>query len=263
MSSSAIIQLCNVEFSYGKEPILKQVNGSFRKGAFSVILGRNGSGKSTLFSVLTGLQNKYKGDVFIDDIQRRELKIGDKTKVRIGFLNQFHQATFPFKVKDVLLTGRSSFFRFSPQKEDLDMVDHVLKQFDLYHLKEKPYTELSGGQRQLVLLCRVLVQQPDILLLDEPTNHLDLNYQVKVLQVLRTLADQGTTVFCVMHDPNLALMYGDDFFVMRKGSLVDLSLLDPEQIHQELEKTYKIKLDCIQNKEHLLYFPSRLDYANK
>ncbi|MHC5201284.1 ABC transporter ATP-binding protein [Myroides sp. LJL119] len=252
-----IIQISDLWFSYGKESILQGVEASFEQGKFSIILGRNGSGKSTLFQILTGMQTNYSGSVLIGDLERKNLRIGAKTGLRIGFLNQFHQTTFPFRVYDVVLTGRSSFFGFRPTKQDYLAVEQVLKKFDLYHLKDKPYTGLSGGQRQLILLCRVLVQSPDILLLDEPTNHLDLHYQIRVLQTLEDLALQGTTVICVMHDPNLALSYGDDLFVMRKGKLVDLSTKDISVVHQELEKTYKIALDYMDNQGQALFFPTK------
>lgn len=244
---SKIVQITDLWFSYTKDEVLQGIEAGFEKGRFSIILGRNGSGKSTLFQILTGIEKGYRGSVLINGQQRKNIKIGAKSGCRIGFLNQFHQTTFAFKVFDVVLTGRSAFFGLRPKEKDYLAVEEILKKFDLYHLKDKAYTDLSGGQRQLILLCRVLVQEPDILVLDEPTNHLDLHYQVKVLQTLKSLTLGATTVICVMHDPNLALAYGDDLFVMTKGKLVELSNKDISQVQSELEKTYKIDLDYINN----------------
>lgn len=254
---SSIISIKDLSFSYGKEQVLDNVNVQFNQGEFSIILGRNGSGKSTLFNVLAGLEQKYTGEIIIGDTERRKIKPGQQQGVRLGFLTQFHQTTFPFKVKDVILTGRASFSKFSPSEEDHQAVDDVLNQFELTHLKDKAYTSLSGGERQLVLLCRVLVQKPDVLLLDEPTNHLDLHYQVAVLECVRALVDRGTTVLCVMHDPNMAFMYGDKFYLTENKRLLDVNECEQEELHQLLEKTYKLPLAYLQNNGRPIYVPTR------
>jgi iron complex transport system ATP-binding protein len=130
-----------------------------------------------------------------------------------------------------------------------------LDRFNLTHLKDKPYTSLSGGERQLVLLCRVLVQQPDLLLLDEPTNHLDLKYQIAVLQTAKELVKEGTTVLCVMHDPNMAYLFGDQFYLMKDNRLVDLHGLEREQVRELLEQTYQLPLISLENQKKWMFVP--------
>lgn len=253
MSNS--IHIKNLSFAYGKDSILTDVNMSFPEGKLSVILGRNGSGKSTLFNIIAGLEKKYEGAVYIGKTERREWKVGQSKALKLGFLNQFHQTTFPFKVVDVILTGRASFSRFSPGKKDFEAVEQILDKFNLTHLKDKPYTSLSGGERQLVLLCRVLVQQPDLLLLDEPTNHLDLKYQIAVLQTAKELVKEGTTVLCVMHDPNMAYLFGDQFYLMKDNRLVDLHGLEQEQVRELLEQTYQLPLISLENQKKWMFVP--------
>jgi len=252
---SKSIHIENLSFAYGKETILRDVNVSFPEGKFSVILGRNGSGKSTLFNVIAGLEKQYDGAVMIGETERRKWKIGKSNTLKLGFLNQFHQTTFPFQVADVILTGRASFSRFSPGREDFEAVDRILDKFNLTHLKHKSYTSLSGGERQLVLLCRVLVQQPDLLLLDEPTNHLDLKYQIAVLQTAKELVNEGTTVLCVMHDPNMAFLFGDHFYLMQDNTLVDLQDKDREQVREILEQTYQLPLVSLENQGKWMFTP--------
>ncbi|AZA93530.1 Uncharacterized ABC transporter ATP-binding protein HI_1470 [Chryseobacterium nakagawai] len=252
---NTMISIEQLSFDYEKDQVLKSVNAKFAKGKLSVILGRNGSGKSTLFKIIAGLEKNYKGSVWIADKERRKIKIGTSTPVRIGFLTQFHQTTFPFKVFDVVLTGRASFSRFSPKQSDHQEVEAILQKFNLTHLKDKPYTSLSGGERQLVLLCRVLVQKPDILMLDEPTNHLDLHYQVAVLEVIRQLVREGTTVLCVMHDPNLAFQFGDDFFVMRHHELVIVQSMETDELKRLLEETYQVPLLALNNQGTPMFAP--------
>jgi iron complex transport system ATP-binding protein len=253
MSNS--IHIKNLSFAYGKDIILNDVAMSFPEGKLSVILGRNGSGKSTLFNIIAGLEKKYDGSVLIGETERRDWKVGRANALKLGFLNQFHQTTFPFSVVDVILTGRASFSRFSPSKEDFEAVEQILDKFNLTHLKDKPYTSLSGGERQLVLLCRVLVQQPDILLLDEPTNHLDLKYQIAVLQTAKELVKEGTTVLCVMHDPNMAFLFGDQFYLMKDHSLVDLHGMEREHVRKLLEETYQLPLISLENQEKWMFVP--------
>jgi len=251
----ATISTKQLSFSYGNDIVLRDVNVSFPKGKLSIILGRNGSGKSTLFNVIAGLEKRYDGQVTIGDVERRKIKIGSSSQLRLGFLNQFHQMTFAYKVFDVVLTGWASFSRFSPSKEDHEAVHAILKKFDLEHLRDKPYTELSGGERQLILLCRVLVQQPDVLMLDEPTNHLDLNYQMAVLRTAKELVKEGTTVLCVMHDPNLAYMFGDQFYLMRDQSVLDINGLEREEVKNLLEETYELSLLSIEKQGKWMFIP--------
>ncbi|WP_104382737.1 ABC transporter ATP-binding protein [Sphingobacterium sp. HMA12] len=252
---SKSIHIKNLSFAYAKETILRDVNVTFPEGKLSIILGRNGSGKSTLFNVIAGLEKQYQGVVMIGETERRNWKIGKSNALKLGFLNQFHQTTFPFKVADVILTGRASFSRFSPNHEDFEAVEKILDKFNLAHLKQKSYTSLSGGERQLVLLCRVLVQQPDLLLLDEPTNHLDLNYQMAVLQTAKELVKEGTTVLCVMHDPNMAYLFGDHFYLMQENTLVDLQSLNREQVREVLEQTYQLPLISLENQGKWMFAP--------
>lgn len=249
------ISIENLSFAYGKDTILQDVNVLFAEGKLSVILGRNGSGKSTLFNIIAGLEKHYQGSVVIGETERRNWKIGQSNALKLGFMNQFHQSTFPFTVHDVILTGRASFSRFSPSRADFEAVDVILEKFSLTHLKYKSYTALSGGERQLILLSRVLVQQPDLLLLDEPINHLDLKYQIAVLQAAKELVQEGTTVLCVMHDPNMAYLFGDHFFLMKDNALLDLQHLNREQVREVLEETYQLPLISLENQGKWMFAP--------
>ncbi|QNL50881.1 ABC transporter ATP-binding protein [Olivibacter sp. SDN3] len=250
-----LIQINSLSFSFGKQQVLAELKANFYAEELTVILGRNGSGKSTLFNILSGMERQYTGEVWFDGKERKHIKAGKESSVRIGFMTQFHQTTFPFTVFDVVLTGRAAFSRFAPRRLDFDLVEESLQAFQLWHLRDKPYTSLSGGERQLVLLCRILVQQPDVLLLDEPTNHLDLHYQVAVLEHLKRLVKAGTTVVCVMHDPNLAFLYGDRFYVMRDKKLHPLEEKEEEGLLSTLEKTYHVALTSLHHEGRTLIIP--------
>lgn len=242
----SLIDIKNVSYSIGEKLILHLVNASFQKNKFTVILGRNGSGKSSLFRILSGIEKKFGGNI----------DFNSKNPPKIGFLTQFHQMVFPFTVFDVVLTGRSSFFKISPKKEDKDAVTKILESFQLNHLSNTPYTSLSGGERQLVLLCRVLVQNPDILLLDEPTNHLDLHYQIKVLQLMRDWVNQkNCTIVCIMHDPNLALQFADHIYVMQNKRLNYLAHTDAEYTANMLSQAYEVSLSYVEHYNKTFLIP--------
>lgn len=214
-----MIRIEQLNYAYGHKQVLKNIQLEFPSHQFSVILGRNGSGKSTLFKLMAGLEPVKDGRVLYAGRELSGVKGKDRAAL-LGFLPQFHKTVFPFLVKDVIITGRAAFSRFRPSKEDWAMVDQALIDLDIEHLKERPYTELSGGERQLVMIARILVQAPKVILLDEPTNHLDVYYQSYLMKKLRQLSRQNFTVIAIMHDPNLAFLFADHLFFMREHEVI-------------------------------------------
>jgi iron complex transport system ATP-binding protein len=118
------------------------------------------------------------------------------------------------------MTGRAGYVTIVPTKKDAEIVVNALKKASILNLRDRLYTELSGGEQQLVMIARVLAQEPKILLLDEPTTHLDFCNQIKLLTLLRELTLEGLTVVAVLHDPNIAFLYGDDFLFVKQGKLI-------------------------------------------
>ncbi len=214
------IVLKNISFAYGNHQVLKEISCEFEAGKMSVILGKNGSGKSTLLRIMAGLLKKQQGEVFYNKSEISGMSMHKRAAV-FGFLPQQHKAVFPFRVRDVVLTGRAGFVQFNPSADDLSKADNAMKRAGIEYLKDRLYTELSGGEQQMVMLARVLAQLPKVLLLDEPTSHLDFNNQSRILALLRILADSGMTVVIVMHDPNMAFLYGDRHIYLKEGVIKD------------------------------------------
>ncbi len=218
----AAIEIKHMYFSYGKHTVLEDVNAGFCKHKFSVLLGTNGSGKSTLFKSITGLLSGYEGTVLINGQQTRNLSHKQKAAL-VGFLPQFYQTVFPFTVEDILLTGRAAFSGFSPTKEDRQMVGKVLNELDIAHLRKKLFTHLSGGEQQMVMMGRLLMQNPEIMILDEPINHLDVYYQHFLMDRLKALTANGHTVIAIMHNPTLAYQFADHFLFMHQKKIISSS----------------------------------------
>ncbi len=216
---NSAISVKEMSFSYTNSTILDRVNVEIGSEKLTVILGRNGSGKSTFLRILAGLLPFSEGKITILGNDSSELSFSERAKL-IGFMNQQHKAVFPFPAEEVVLTGRAGYVSFTPQENDRKVALEAMKKVGIEHLRGRKYNELSGGEQQLVMIARVLAQNPKILLLDEPTSHLDLYYQSRILRLLKDLRNEGLSIVCVFHDPNLAFIHGDDYLFIKDGQIV-------------------------------------------
>jgi iron complex transport system ATP-binding protein len=208
----------DLSFSYPGQAVLREVNVHIQDGALTVILGKNGSGKSTLLKLIAGMLTPNSGGIEVMGRNVGKISAGDRAKI-IGYLPQFHQPVFPFTVEEVVLTGRASYIFSMPKPGDREKALEAIRRVGIEDLRERPYSELSGGERQLVMIARVLAQEPRIILLDEPISHLDLANQTKFLTLIKKLVTSGMTVLAVLHDPNTAFLYGDEILFAHRGSI--------------------------------------------
>jgi len=213
------VRIQDLSFSYGTKPVLRQISLHAPAGRLSVLLGPNGSGKSTVLKVMAGAVRGAQGRIEFHGCNAATLRGEDRARM-IGYLPQFHQAVFPFTVEQVVLTGRAAYVGALPRPDDQLAAFEAIHTVGIEHLRGRPYTELSGGERQLVMIARVLAQKPRIVLLDEPVAHLDIANQIWLMGLLHALTRSGITVLAVLHDPNIAMHYGDAFFFLRQGSLI-------------------------------------------
>jgi len=185
------------------------------------LLGPNGSGKTTLLKTLLGLLAPKAGDVQLDGRTLNNYSSRDRARL-IAYVPQSHQATFAFTVETVVLMGRIAHGNlFSrPTAADRAVAARSLERFGIAHLRERPYTMISGGERQLALLARALAQEPQFIVLDEPTASLDFGNQGKVMREIRSLAASGHGVLFTTHDPNHAMRAADRAYLLRDGARV-------------------------------------------
>lgn len=212
-----MIEIKHLSFSYGREPLLRDVSLTAQAGECVGILGNNGAGKSTLITCVNRLRKPDGGDVVIDGrpvsaMGRRELA---KT---VAYVAQQTERT-EMTVFDYVLLGRRPYFRWGASQEDMELCGAMLRRVGMEAFQVRALDELSGGEAQKVLLARALVQQPKVLLLDEPTSSLDPRNQYEMLGLVRQLArEQGFTALIVIHDLNLALRYCDRFYFLKDGA---------------------------------------------
>ena len=189
----------------GAPPLLEDVSFELGGGTTVCLLGPNGSGKTTLLRCVLGLETPAAGRVLIDGEDIATMKPARRA-LSMAYVPQSSAAVFPFTVFYVVLMGRSAHLRFmtDPDADDRRAVREALARLQILHLESRLYHQLSGGERQLVLLARALAQQSRLLVMDEPCAALDLGHQVQVLQAMRSLAADGYAILLSTHLPEQA-----------------------------------------------------------
>jgi iron complex transport system ATP-binding protein len=227
--------------------VLSEVEFKVSGGQMTTILGPNGSGKTTLFKCIAGLWKPQKGAVFFDD--RNISKLSHEQRARIfAVVPQEHEPPFPYSVLDAVLMGRVSRVGIfsTPSKDDYLKAEEAIETVGIVHLKERAYTKISGGEKQLVLIARALAQESPILLLDEPTSHLDFRNQVIVLKKVREIAiKKGLTVLMTLHDPNLAMLFSDKVVMINNGHVVSNGPPQSVITEDNIRKVYDIDVSVI------------------
>jgi len=237
-----MLDIRDLHFAHDKKNILKGISFRAIKGEITTILGPNGSGKTTLFKCIAGIWKPSKGNIIWNGEEINKLSLKERARI-FSFVPQEHKPSFSYTVLDVVITGRASYLRrFSlPSKDDHKIAEDALKKVGIYHLKYRPYTKISGGERQLVLIARALAQSSPIMLLDEPISHLDFNNQIKILKLIKNLSrERGMSIIMTVHDPNLAMNFSDRVIVIKDG--IKLKEGDPEKVITEstIKETYGI-----------------------
>lgn len=224
-----MITVDTIRSGYGKVQILSALSFSIEQGVLCGLFGPNGSGKTTLLRCLSGAHQYEAGSIRVKDRELSHLKPRDIARF-IAYVPQAHSPPFPFLVKEVVLMGRNPFIgKFSgPGRTDKEHTWKVLVQLHIESLADRPYTELSGGQRQLVLLARALNQDTPVLLLDEPASALDFKNQIILWNLLRTLAASGKTIIVCSHDPNHITWFCDHVVIINNGTV--LTSGDPQEV---------------------------------
>jgi len=218
MSGEAMLQVRDLRCGYEHAEIVHGVSFDVARGEFACILGANGCGKSTTLKTILGLIVPFSGTIEKDGRSTVRMREPERAKL-FAYIPQSHTPPFPYAVRDVVMLGRTPYIdRLSrATKDDERIVDEAMERMDIQQLALRPYTQLSGGQQQLVLIARALAQQPDLLVMDEPTASLDFGNQQLVLRQMRELSHTGMSVLMVTHDPDHATLVADRVIVMEQG----------------------------------------------
>ena len=216
------IEIANLDFSYGARQVLCDVSLSIARAQTLSILGPNGSGKTTLLNIVAGLLRSKAGTVAYDGNAFRQLS-PQKMAQLVGYVPQTIVPAFDYSVLEYVVTGCAPYIGTfqRPNQEHYDKAMQSIREMGIEHLTEKSYKQISGGERQQVSIARVLTQCPAYILMDEPTAHLDYGNQLRVLNTIRRMANNGFGIVFTTHNPDQALLLGGKTAVIdRRGHLL-------------------------------------------
>ncbi len=217
-----IISLENIGFSFNGKPVVKDANFSVAYGEFVGIIGPNGAGKTTLLKLMAGLLAPDEGRI---ELSGKNISEFSRKKIAgiLGYVPQAVDLAFSFSVREVVMMGRF------PHQHGLlhidtdagDKINSAMSWMNLQMLADRPFTNLSGGEKQRAIIASVLAQEAELLLLDEPTSALDLKHQQGIYRILKRLGEEDhKAIVLVTHDINLAAQFCDRLILMHNGCIL-------------------------------------------
>ena len=238
------VQIKTMSFSYRDETVLKNVNLTIGRKTFLAIIGPNGSGKTTLLKTIAKNLKPSMGAIHLEEKDLSSISSMELAR-EMAVVHQENDNNAPFTVHDIVMMGRNPYInRFKKESEhDQEIVDQALKWTNTFHLKDRFVTEISGGERQRVMIAKSIAQEPKVLLLDEPTSFLDVHHQIEILELLKKLnREQHISIIAAIHDLNLAARYSDEVLLLHRGQVVTLGPTEKVMTVDNLEKAYAMKM---------------------
>ena len=241
-----ILNVNSASFSYdGITKQFEDISLSLRRGEVLSLLGRNGTGKSTLIKCILNILTLQKGDVEINGRRVSEMRPNEVAR-EVGYVPQGHRSVFPFTALDYVLMGRAPHIStFSvPKEEDCEKAEEAFERIGISHLREKPVSEMSGGESQMVMIARALAQEPSLLILDEPTSHLDIGNQMKVIATIDRLAADGIAILMSTHFPDHAFLVSHSAAILQGGRLIAQGPAEDVITKENLSEAYGVDI-CV------------------
>ena len=217
-----MIKAVELAAKQGSTMVFKDLNLTLKLGESISLLGPNGSGKTTLLRTLLGLHPKEQGQIFWHGQNTEQLPPKEQARW-VSYVPQYHKLAFAYEVIEMVLmgvmAGDSEWAR--PTQVQRQIAQNSLDMLNIGHLSTRPYTELSGGQRQLVLIARALAQNTPYIFLDEPTNGLDYGNQLKLLDKIQNLTDGQRCILMTTHHPEHALAVSNRVITLQEGQITE------------------------------------------
>ncbi|MDD3079201.1 MAG: ABC transporter ATP-binding protein [Paludibacter sp.] len=236
-------ELQNTSLGYPGHIVLKDVNYSVSTGEIVCVLGKNGAGKTTLFRTLLGVLKPISGKILLDgkDIEKWNRK---HFAQKVAYIPQARSLPFPYTVKEVVLFGRTSRLSVfsSPGKKDELIADECLDMLNIRYLGNRIFTQLSGGEQQMVIIARALAQQPAFLIMDEPTSSLDFGNQIKIIRQVNDLKNNSLGIIMATHSPDHAFMCDANVAVVHNGTVWNTGHANDIVTEEMLKEIYGVKV---------------------
>jgi iron complex transport system ATP-binding protein len=233
------LQAERISFSYSHDMgvmVSRDLSFSVQSGDVFCLLDPNGMGKSTLLKCLGNILQIKQGRILLGGRDMSEFKLSEIART-IAYMPQGLMSAFPFRIKDIVVMGRAPHLSAfaSPSHRDMDIANTAMKMVGILHLADRPCNTVSGGEWQLTLIARPLVQEPQILLLHEPTSHLDPGNQMKILRVIKRLAEGGMTIIMATHFPDHAFVVADIVAILDQGQIGHIGTPDEEVTDESMK----------------------------
>lgn len=246
-NGTKILEVQNLSFSFSAgRKIFHDVSFSVYPGEVISILGPNGAGKSTLLNCIANLLTPDSGEILLNGKSIKTMNVKDVSRC-VGYVPQNHNPAYAYTVRDFVVMGRTPHLGLfaQPTEEDYELVHITLEQMGIIHLADKPYTEISGGERQQVTIARAIVQQPQIILFDEPTAHLDFGNQVRIVKMIKYLSSQGFAILMTTHTPDHVIMLGDRTGILDRNGKMTFGNIEDIMREDILSAVYNTNLKLV------------------
>ncbi|MDP6712711.1 MAG: ABC transporter ATP-binding protein [Nitrospinaceae bacterium] len=246
---SPILQIRDTSFSYDRETVLHSVSMDIQPGEFVGVIGPNGSGKSTLLKLLGGVLTTGPGKLFFREKDYKDYHRKQMAR-SITWIPQDHSMAFPFKVSEIVLMGRHPYlsaFTFEGD-EDIEIARNAMERTQVLQFAQRGFNEISGGEKQRVVIAGAITQEPEVMILDEPTSALDIKYQIQILNILQQLnKDEQVTVVLAMHDLHLASKFCDRLVLLDQGKIFQDGRPEDVLKKENIEEVYGVKVHLIKD----------------
>ena len=251
-----------ISLKYNDKSILEDINIEIKKGMILSILGPNGAGKSSLLNILSGDIESNIGNVFYDNTDIKNISIQERAFIR-SVMSQNQPIVFDFSVRDIVEMGWLDKGNIKYSNNINNAIIGVLNDCEIAHLEKRKFNTLSGGEQRRVHFARSLIQlwresgnkDSRYLMLDEPTSNLDLSHQIKLMNMLKKLANDGVGILLILHDLNLAFNFSDYIAIIKNGKLFafdqPLNIINKNILEDVFELTFNV--DIIDNKINVNY----------
>jgi len=239
-----MLKISNLNFAYLESEVLSDINFSVSPAEFVGIIGPNGAGKSTLLKTLLGFLNTPGECIQINDKTLIEYPKKELGKL-IAYVPQETEFSFSYTVKEIVKMGRYPYSKGITfiSEEDEKIISDSMQKMEITDFANRNFNELSGGEKQRVVIASALAQQPKILLLDEPTSALDLHHQIDIYKILKTLQrETNLTTIVVTHDINLAAQYCERIILMNHGKIIKDGKPDEVLQFKLLQEIFGVKV---------------------
>ena len=243
-----ILEVKDLAFAYHKNAreIFHDVNIQLEAGEILTILGPNGAGKSTLLNCLANLLKPIRGQILLNGKSHAEMSSREVARI-LGYVPQNHTATYSYLVRDFVVMGRSPHLGLMqrPGKEDYAIADRIIRELGIEQYADRPYTEISGGERQQALIARAITQEPQIIMFDEPTNHLDFGNQLRTITKIHDLAEKGYAIVMTTHMPDHAILLGGKTAILNQEGRLRCGPTEEMITDEHLQEIYRVDVRVV------------------